>query len=117
MEPRPTSGVKLEDPSTRGSQMFGRRTSLGPDELSIVGRIFDDISKELAGDGVTCSNVLDADRTKLAQKVLVLASSRWTDLQIRQLALRACRNEAARRQRGRKFQLTAVTKTTASAAS
>ena len=99
--------------------MFGRRTSLGPDELWIVGRIFDDISKELAGDGVTCSSVLDTEQTRtgLAQKVLALASSHWTDIQIRQLALRACRNEAARRQRGRKFQLTSVAKTTASTAS
>ena len=87
--------------------MFGRRTSFGPDELSKVGRIFDDISIELAADGVVCPDILDTDQTRarLAQKVLALASSHWTEIQIRQLALRACRNEAARRRRGRKPQL------------
>src|SRR5262245_2062722 len=89
--------------------MFGRRTSFGPDELSKVGRIFDDISTELAADGVVCSGILDNDqtRTRLAYKVLALASSHWTEIQIRQLALIACRNEAARkRQRGSEPQLT-----------
>src|SRR5262249_7164994 len=98
--------------------MFGHRTSLGPDELSAIGRIFEDIATELAGDGLTCSGVLDTEQTRarLARKVLALASSRWTDTQIRQLALRACRNEAARRQRGKKPQLCSVATGAAGAA-
>jgi hypothetical protein len=41
----------------------------------------------------------------LAQKVLVFASNGWIEIQIKQLLLRAFRNEAARQQRTRRPQL------------
>jgi hypothetical protein len=74
-------------------------------------RFSEDVSRELVADGVTCSAVLDTEaRIRVAKKVLALASPRWTDVQLKQLVLRACRNEAARRQREKKPQLVVTRK-------
>jgi uncharacterized protein YgfB (UPF0149 family) len=90
--------------------MFARRSAFRPEDLSAISQIFEDVSSELVADGVTCSAVLETEqtRTRVAQKVLALASSRWTDVQIKQLVLRACRNDG--RQREKKPQLVSFQK-------
>jgi hypothetical protein len=92
--------------------MSVRRSAFRPEDLSAVSQIFEDVSSELVADRVTCSAVLETDqtRTRVAQKVFALTSSRWTDVQIKQLVLIACRNEAARRQREKKPQLVSFQK-------
>jgi hypothetical protein len=61
--------------------------------------------KELVSEGVFALLAFDDEstRTRLAYKVLTFASSDWTEMQMRQLLLRAFRNEAARLQRGKDF--------------
>jgi hypothetical protein len=88
----------------------GLRSAFRPEALSAFDKIFDEAWKELLADRVFPSSVLDTDetRTRLAQKVLTFASSGWTDNQIKQLVLRAFRNEAARRQRMKRPQLALV---------
>jgi hypothetical protein len=76
------------------------RSAFGPKALARLKPIFDDVWKELVSEGVFA--LLDFDestRTRLAYKVLTFASSDWTEMQMRQLLLRAFRNEAARLQR------------------
>ena len=57
--------------------------------------------KELVGEGVFELPALDegSTRTRLAYKVLTLANADWTEIQMRQLLLRAFRNEAVRLRR------------------
>jgi hypothetical protein len=109
----PSSGVNVGLTSPRWeTSMFARRSAFRPEDLSAISQIFEDVSSEVVADGVTCSAVLETEQTRIrvAQKVLALAASRWTDVQIKQLVLRACRNEAARRRREKKPQLVSFKK-------
>jgi hypothetical protein len=86
------------------------RSAFRPEALSTFAQIFEEVWKELVADEVFPLSGSDTGRmrTRLAQKVLAFASSGWTDIQIKQLLLRALRNEAARRQRARRSQLAAL---------
>jgi hypothetical protein len=79
------------------------RSAFGPEALTQLKPIFDDVWKELVCEGVFELPALDegSTRTRLAYKVLTFASSDWTEIQMRQLLLRAFRNEAARLQRAK----------------
>jgi len=80
------------------------RSAFGPEALAQLKPIFDDVWKELVSEGVFELPAFDEEgstRTRLAYKVLTFASSDWTELQMRQLLLRAFRNEAARLQRAK----------------
>jgi hypothetical protein len=76
------------------------RNSFTPDALARFSRLFDEVWKELLEEGV-----LDAThdprlaRRRLAKTLFRLARSPWSDIQMRQLLMRAFRNEAARSQR------------------
>jgi len=76
------------------------RHSFTPDALARFSRLFDDVWKELLEEGV-----LDASHDprlahrRLAKTLFRLARSSWTDIQMRQLLIRAFRNEAARLER------------------
>src|SRR4026207_2463006 len=76
------------------------RHSFTPDALARFSRLFDEVWKELLEEGV-----LDAThdpqlaRRRLAKTLFHLARSPWSDIQMRQLLIRAFRNEAARLQR------------------
>jgi hypothetical protein len=76
------------------------RDSFTPDALARFSRLFDEVWKELLEEGV-----LDAThdprlaRRRLAKTLFRLARSPWSDIQMRQLLMRAFRNEAARSQR------------------
>jgi hypothetical protein len=76
------------------------RNSFTPDALARFSRLFDEVWKELLEEGV-----LDAThdprlaRRRLAKTLFRLAHSSWSDIQMRQLLIRAFRNEAARLQR------------------
>jgi hypothetical protein len=76
------------------------RNSFTPDALARFSRLFDEVWKELLEEGV-----LDAThdpwlaRRRLAKTLFCLARSSWSDIQMRQLLIRAFRNEAARLQR------------------
>jgi hypothetical protein len=78
------------------------RHSFTPDALARFSRLFDEVWKELLEEGV-----LDAThdprlaRRRLAKTLFRLARSPWSDIQMRQLLMRAFRNEAARLQRAR----------------
>jgi hypothetical protein len=80
------------------------RSAFGPEALAQLKPIFDDVWKELVSEGVFELPAFDEEgstRTRLAYKVLTFASSDWTELQMRQLLLRAFRNEAARLRRAK----------------
>jgi hypothetical protein len=72
------------------------RHSFTPDALARFSRLFDEVWKELLEEGV-----LDAThaRRRLAKTLFRLARSPWSDIQMRQLLIRAFRNEAARFER------------------
>jgi hypothetical protein len=53
----------------------------------------DEVWGELLADGILSPSNLDAGRTRLAQKIITFASSGWSATQIKQLLLRAYRNE------------------------
>jgi hypothetical protein len=78
------------------------RHSFTPDALARFSRLFDEVWKELLEEGV-----LDAThdpqlaRRRLAKTLFHLARSPWSDIQMRQLLMRAFRNEATRLQRAR----------------
>jgi hypothetical protein len=76
-----------------------------PETLSKFDVVFDEVWHELLADGTFQLLDTSQTRTRLAQKVLVFASNGWTEIQIKQLLLRAFRNEAARQQRTRRPQL------------
>jgi hypothetical protein len=71
--------------------------------LNVLKPIFDDVWKELISEGVFELPSFDeaSTRTRLAYKVLTFASTDWTETQMRQLLLRAFRNEVARLQRAK----------------
>ena len=77
------------------------RSAFGPEVLAQLKPIFDDVWKELVSAGIFEPPAFDVDSTKtrLAYKVLSFASTNWTETQMRQLLLRAFRNEAARLRR------------------
>ena len=71
---------------------------------------FDDVWKELISEGVFELPSFDegSTRTRLAYKVLTFASADWTEIQMRQLLLRAFRNEVARLKRAKSLGLLAA---------
>lgn len=70
------------------------RTAFGPEALSRLAQILEEVTVDLVGDGVPIEQMRSAEmRTRLAQRVLGIAGSWWTDTQIKQLLLRAMRNE------------------------
>jgi hypothetical protein len=69
-----------------------------PDALAKVSTLFDEVWNELLLDGVPDADVAGS-RERLARTLFSLARAPWTDAQIRQLLIRAFRNEAARSQR------------------
>ena len=72
------------------------RIAFGPEALSRFTQIIEEVALELVGDGVPASQVHSTEmRTRLAQRLLGLAHSWWTDTQIKQLLLRTLRNEAS----------------------
>jgi hypothetical protein len=79
------------------------RSAFGPEALARLKPIFDDVWKELISEGVFELPSFDegSTRTRLAYKVLTFASTDWTEIQMRQLLLRAFRNEVARIQRAK----------------
>ena len=79
------------------------RSAFGPEALARLKPIFDDVWKELISEGVFELPSFDeaSTRTRLAYKVLTFASTDWTEIQMRQLLLRAFRNEVARFQRAK----------------
>jgi hypothetical protein len=80
------------------TMLKGLRHSFTPDALARFSRLFDEAWKELLEEGV-----LDATHDpRLARRRLAknpVPCSPWSDLQMRQLLMRAFRNEAARSQR------------------
>jgi hypothetical protein len=85
---------------------------LGPEALSAFYAMFDEAWRQLQEDGfVTCFDTAEL-RTRLANKVLAFtAPSRWSDAQIKQLLLRAVRNEVARQDQPQRLQLVASANT------
>jgi hypothetical protein len=73
---------------------------IGPEALSQFYAIFDDVWNQLVADGVAAPFNTGEIRTRLANKVLAFTlPSRWSDIQIKQLLVRAIRNEMARKNR------------------
>jgi hypothetical protein len=73
---------------------------VGPEVLSQFYAIFDDVWNQLVADGIAASLNTSEIRTRLANKVLAFTlPSRWSDIQIKQLLVRAIRNETARKNR------------------
>jgi hypothetical protein len=72
----------------------GRRTAFGPEALARLTQILEEVTLDLVGDGVPIEQARSAEmRTRLAQRLLGLGGFCWTDTQIKQLLLRALRNE------------------------
>jgi hypothetical protein len=72
------------------------RIAFGPQALSRFTQIIEEVASELIGDGIPAAQVRSTKmRTRLAQMLLRLARFWWTDTQIKQLLLRALRNEAS----------------------
>ena len=82
------------------------RSAFGPEALAQLKPIFDDVWKELVSEGVFALLAYDDEntRTRLAFKVLTFANADWTEIQMKQLLLRAFRNEAARIQRAKSLE-------------
>src|SRR6516165_9894871 len=73
---------------------------VGPEAQSQFYAIFDDVWNQLLADGVAASFNNSEIRTRLAHKVLAFTlPSRWSDIQIKQLLVRAIRNETVRKNR------------------
>ena len=86
LDPNPTEGHKIA--------FEGTRTAFGPEALLRFTQILEDVMVDLVVDGVPAEQVRSAEmRTRLAQRLLGFAGSWWTDTQIKQLLLRALRNE------------------------
>jgi hypothetical protein len=78
------------------------RRSFTPDVLARFSRLFDEVWKELLEEGVLdATRDLGLARRRLAKTLFRLARSSWSDIQMRQLLIRAFRNEAARLERTR----------------
>jgi hypothetical protein len=74
------------------------RIAFGPGALSRFSQIIEEVSLNLIDDGLTAELVRsDEMRRKLAQRLLGFASHWWTDTQIKQLLLRALRNQISAR--------------------
>ena len=74
------------------------RSAFGPESLSRFTRILEEVMADLIGDGVPAVVVRSIEmRTRLSQMLLGFARSWWTDTQIKQLLLRALRNEISAR--------------------
>jgi len=69
------------------------RITFGPKALSRFTNIIKEVAVELGEDGVMLQST--EMRTRLAQRLFGLARFWWTDTQIKQLLLRALRNEAS----------------------
>ena len=76
------------------------RVAFNPEVLAVCDQIFEEVLKELLEGAVSVPSISEVSRmrTRVAQKVLAIASSGWTDIQIKQLLLRTFRNEANCRQ-------------------
>ena len=78
----------------RSIEVDRARTAFGPETLARLTQILEEVTVDLVGDGVPVEQVRSAEtRTRLAQRLLGLAGFCWTDTQIKQLLLRALRNE------------------------
>ena len=77
------------------------RHSFTPDALARFSRLFDEVWKELLEEGVLDATHDPLARRRLAKTLFRLARSPWSDIQMRQLLMRAFRNEATRLQRAR----------------
>ena len=76
------------------------RSAFTPDSLAKFARLFEEVWSELILDEVIKPGVnAEPSRVRLAKSVFRLARSPWSDGQIRQLLVRAFRNEATRLQR------------------
>jgi hypothetical protein len=75
------------------------RTSFTPDSLAKFAKLFDEVWRELVLERVVKPDANEPSRSRLAQRVFRLARSPWSDIQMKQLLIRAFRNEAARSQR------------------
>ena len=71
---------------------MNERIAFGPQALSRFTHIVEEVAVELGDNRVLRSTEI---RTKLAQKLFGLARFWWTDTQIKQLLLRALRNEVS----------------------
>jgi hypothetical protein len=70
------------------------RIAFGPEALSRFTLILEEVMVDLIGDGVPAALVRSIEvRTRLSQRLLGFARLWWTDNQIKQLLLRALRNE------------------------
>jgi hypothetical protein len=70
------------------------RIAFGPEAMSRFSQIIEEVSLNLIDDGLTAELVRsDEMRRKLAQRLIGFASHWWTDTQIKQLLLRALRNQ------------------------
>ena len=69
------------------------RIAFGPKALSRFTNILEEVAVELGDDGILMRST--EMRTRLAQRLFGLARFWWTDTQIKQLLLRALRNEAS----------------------
>jgi hypothetical protein len=73
---------------------------VGPEALSQFYAIFDEVWAQLVADGVAASFKTGEIRTRLANKLLAFTlPSRWSNIQIKQLLVRAIRNETVRKNR------------------
>lgn len=81
------------------------QSAFRPGALSAFDLIFDEVWHEFLADGSFRALDTGQTRTRLARKVLAFAPHGWTEIQIKQLLLRAFRNEAARHLRIRRPQL------------
>jgi hypothetical protein len=74
------------------------RTAFGPESLTRFTRILEEVMVDLIGDGIPAVVVRSIEtRTRLSHMLLGFARSWWTDTQIKQLLLRALRNEISAR--------------------
>ena len=70
------------------------RIAFGPEALSRFTQIIEEVTVDLVDDGLPAELMRSEEmRTRLAQRLLSFAHSWWTDTQIKQLLLRALRNE------------------------
>jgi len=70
------------------------RIAFGPEAMSRFSQILEEVSLNLIDDGLTAELVRsDEMRRKLAHRLIDFASHWWTDTQIKQLLLRALRNQ------------------------
>jgi hypothetical protein len=74
------------------------RSAFTPEALSTFEQTMEEVWEELLADDAVSPSNLDAGqmRTRVAQKLIAFASSGWSAIQIKQLLLRALRNESRR---------------------